>query len=48
MVDYLLENQGVCVAFPGGRGTTDMITRCQNAGVPVVFIKQGEVYWPNE
>lgn len=24
-----------CVAFPGGRGTADMVKRCRMAGVPV-------------
>lgn len=24
-----------CVAFPGGRGTADMIARCKKAGIPV-------------
>ena len=24
-----------CVAFPGGRGTADMVKRCKAAGVPV-------------
>lgn len=24
-----------CVAFPGGRGTADMLRRCEKAGIPV-------------
>ena len=24
-----------CVAFPGGRGTADMVRRCREAGIPV-------------
>lgn len=33
MVDSGLD---LCIAFPGGRGTADMIRRCEAAGVPVV------------
>lgn len=24
-----------CIAFPGGRGTADMVSRCKKAGIPV-------------
>lgn len=27
------------IAFPGGRGTADMVRRAQAAGVPVVFVR---------
>ena len=26
----------LCVAFPGGRGTADMVRRCLDAGIPVL------------
>lgn len=26
----------VCVAFPGGRGTADMVSRAEAAGIPVI------------
>lgn len=29
-----------CVAFPGGRGTEDMMRRARCAGVPVIKVKQ--------
>lgn len=32
MVDSELDG---CVAFPGNRGTADMVARCKKAGVPV-------------
>ena len=25
----------MCIAFPGGTGTADMIARCESAGIPV-------------
>lgn len=25
----------LCLAFPGGRGTADMVARCRSAGIPV-------------
>ena len=28
----------VCVAFPGGRGTEDMVRRAKNYGIPVVRV----------
>lgn len=28
-----------CLAFPGGAGTTDMITKCEKSGVPVLKMK---------
>lgn len=31
-------NPKLVVAFPGGRGTTDMITRARQAGIPVLEI----------
>lgn len=31
----LLLKPDLCIAFPGGTGTTDMIARCKRAGVPV-------------
>ena len=31
-----------CVAFPGGRGTSDMVKRCKNAGI-TVYIPFGGV-----
>lgn len=27
----------LCIAFPGGRGTADMIDRCRKAGIPIRF-----------
>jgi hypothetical protein len=29
----------LCVAFPGGRGTADMISQCKKAGVPVLEVQ---------
>lgn len=29
---------GVCLAFPGGKGTADMVGRCEAAGVPVIRV----------
>lgn len=31
----------VCVAFPGGRGTADMVRRCMAAGVRVIDAARG-------
>jgi len=28
------------VAFPGGKGTADMIARCQKAGIPILYADQ--------
>jgi UDP-N-acetylmuramoylalanine-D-glutamate ligase len=33
------EHPDLVVAFPGGRGTTDMISRAKKAGVKVMEIK---------
>lgn len=30
------------IAFPGGRGTADMVRRCERAGVPITFAAQIE------
>jgi len=30
----------LCVAFPGGRGTADMVKKCRAAGVPVLFVDE--------
>lgn len=30
-----------CVAFPGGRGTADMVRQCRAAGVPVWEVARG-------
>lgn len=38
MRNQLMVDEGkpdACVAFPGGRGTADMIARCKKAGIPV-------------
>lgn len=32
----------LCVAFPGGRGTADMVARCEQAGVPVLRVGGGQ------
>lgn len=37
MVDSGLD---LLVAFPGGKGTADMVARCHKAGVPVIFAEQ--------
>lgn len=29
----------LCVAFPGGRGTADMVRQCREAGVPVMEVQ---------
>lgn len=34
----LLENPDLVLAFPGGRGTADMVNKAKNAGVQVLFI----------
>lgn len=28
----------ICIAFPGGRGTADMVRRCRKAGIEVVEV----------
>jgi hypothetical protein len=28
-----------CIAFPGGRGTEDMVTRAKKAGIPVLRVE---------
>lgn len=33
----------MCLAFPGGRGTADMVRRAEAAGIPVRRIGAGEV-----
>lgn len=38
MIDEAHPN--ICVAFPGGRGTNDMVRRCKKHGI--------EVYWAGE
>lgn len=32
------------IAFPGGRGTADMVRRAEAAGVPVAKVRAGDVY----
>ena len=34
----------ICVAFPGGRGTADMVRRCFVAGIPVLGPGKGIVH----
>lgn len=46
MVDYVDNKNCVCIAFPGGNGTSDTVERCNKVGIPVIFIKQGEIFWP--
>lgn len=33
----------ICIAFPGGNGTADMINRCNKAGIPVKEVNYLEV-----
>lgn len=40
MVDSGLD---LLVAFPGGKGTADMVARCQKAGVRVLDALEGEI-----
>jgi hypothetical protein len=35
-VKMLQLNPDICVAFPGGRGTADMVRRCLDAGISVL------------
>jgi hypothetical protein len=40
MAEYLREHGGgVCVAFPGGDGTSDMITKAGIYNIPVVYVE---------
>lgn len=50
MVKYCDEHPdaAICIALPGTRGTTDMVMKATNKGIPVVFISQGEITWPSE
>jgi hypothetical protein len=36
IVDSELIRPDICVAFPGGRGTADMVRRCMAAGISVL------------
>lgn len=35
----LMLKPDLCVAFPGGRGTADMVEQCRHAGVPVMVVQ---------
>lgn len=56
MLDYVLtkahmlpDSTALVVAFPGGRGTADMVARAQVKGVPVVaWEAQGAAIFPEE
>ena len=41
---WMVENANIqlCIAFPGGPGTADMVARCSAAGIPVKLIKARE------
>lgn len=34
----------ICIAFPGGRGTADMVRRARAADVPTMTVKDGQLY----
>lgn len=36
--EMLKENPDLCIAFPGGDGTMDMVKKCQSAGIEVIFV----------
>lgn len=36
MAAYAKGKPAVCVAFPGGKGTADMVTKAQRAGIEVI------------
>ncbi len=41
-----INNEGIVIAFPGGRGTSDMVNRAQQHGLDCVFLNGGEIFWP--
>jgi len=48
MAKYAREDNGICVAFPGGRGTTNMITRAEYWCLPVIMVDHGQITWDIE
>jgi hypothetical protein len=33
--EMVKQGAGLCLAFPGGRGTADCVSKCEKAGIPV-------------
>lgn len=44
--EMLNSQPDLVIAFPGGRGTADMIARAEKAGIPVVRLQKGVVSNP--